>query len=604
VCAVLLLHRRVLAAAGAGAVFVIVFALVWLALGQSLRDVPAFLRGSVEIASGYNEAMSHRGSPLELWLALAVLALHGLLALSVLLACRARAAPAGIVGMVLLGIFLVWKGGFVRHDSSHALLLFGMGALTPFYVLLAHPQPLRLPARVLAAAAVFLSLGQHIHLCESNGWGATTALRTTQYNIDMLAPQRFQASLAAAFARHGALHALPQTRARVGDDEIDLMGHEQGVLFAAGLRVRHRPVFQSYSAYTPYLQNLNGAFFNSPDAPRYALAKLQAIDGHYPLTEDSAAWRALLERYFPVLCENGYLLLERQDRGASAATPQLLVQTEVSMGEWVTLAPSEHWHDLELDVAYSTRGKLAGLLFRPGQLLLDVRTTAEATFHIAPKLVRQRFLLDPCLIDSGDMVAAYVGEPSNRVLGFRVRPAPGKEEHYAPRVGVRVWQRPPAQHTPAPADLARMQAHVRALRFPTFAFLPERVEPTHGTRIIENGAADTWVMAHAPAALHFMWPGGKRVLHAEFQLAGGADEGEGQSDGVVFRVEAGTDTPRRVLFTRFLQPHAQQADRGVQSLRIEVDLPPATPLVLLTDPGPQGASTWDWSCWRAVRLEP
>jgi hypothetical protein len=72
----------------------------------------------------------------------------------------------------------------------------------------------------------------------------------------------------------------------------------------------------------------------------------------------------------------------------------------------------------------------------------------------------------------------------------------------------------------------------------------------------------------------------------------------------VFRVEAGTDTPRRVLFTRFLQPHAQQADRGVQSLRIEVDLPPATPLVLLTDPGPQGASTWDWSCWRAVRLEP
>src|SRR6185369_7697294 len=135
---------------------------------------------------------------------------------------------------------------------------------------------------------------------------------------------------------------LPRLRALVGDEPVDLMGHQQGVLFWAGFAVRHRPVFQSYSAYTPHLQGRNAAFFAGASAPRFVLANVQSVDGHLPMSEDSGAWLQMLERYRPRMVERTLLLLQLQP-GAQAVTRSVGVEQRIDWGQWLELPTSVDW---------------------------------------------------------------------------------------------------------------------------------------------------------------------------------------------------------------------------------------------------------------------
>jgi hypothetical protein len=89
-----------------------------------------------------------------------------------------------------------------------------------------------------------------------------------------------------------------------------------------------------------------------------------------------------------------------------------------------------------------------------------------------------------------------------------------------------------------------------------------------------------------------------------FELAVGAYTDGGDTDGVVFRVEVGPPSARRVAFERLLQQKQRAEDRGTQSLRLDLDLPPGTPLVLRTMVGPAEDGRWDWAVWRHVRVDP
>src|SRR6185436_3074028 len=59
----------------AAATFVLGFASLWTLCGQSPSGFPAFVRGEVEISSGFSEAMSVEGKPVEVVAGAAVLAL-------------------------------------------------------------------------------------------------------------------------------------------------------------------------------------------------------------------------------------------------------------------------------------------------------------------------------------------------------------------------------------------------------------------------------------------------------------------------------------------------------------------------------------------------
>jgi hypothetical protein len=603
IAGVLVLRRRFRLAALVPVTFLVAFAGVWIAVGQSLTDVPSFLLASWQVAQGYVGAQASRGADVDLWLAGICLAANVLLAATIIRSTR-RLPAAGAVALCLMTLFFAWKAGFVRHDDGHAILFAAVAALVPFMLVAAGGAPPRRPATALAAAAAVAGLAMNAFTRERIGIGYASLPGVVRHNGALLSPGAFRAYVAERLAPERVACPLPAVRHHVGDVPTDLMGYQQGLLFASGIRVRHRPVFQSYSVHTQELQRMNGAFYAGADAPRFVVALVQAIDGHFPLAEDSAAWKVLLDGYFPVLADDGWLLLERRPRQTAAREPTAMLAATAEIGQWVTLPASSDWHELALDVRYTARGRLAALALRPADVFLDVQVDGEEQrFRIAPRMVAEPFLLDPLVQNERDLLGAYVGKPSRRVTAFRLATASAADaRHYAASYGLRVLRRPPPA---APDDGALREASeiLARLAFPTFALAPHRVEPEGAKRVVGAGG-DAWILAHAPCSMHFAWPGGRGAVAAEFRIDPGAYADGRQGDGAVFRVEVGATLPRRVVFERALDPWRRPGDREPQRLLVEVDLPPGGAVVLTTAPGPQRDASHDWTCWRGVRLIP
>jgi hypothetical protein len=104
------------------------------------------------------------------------------------------------------------------------------------------------------------------------------------------------------------------------------------------------------------------------------------------------------------------------------------------------------------------------------------------------------------------------------------------------------------------------------------------------------------MLAHAPTALNIPATG-KRMLDIGFGLLDGAWKGDGNTDGVCFRLSAGGSISP--LWQRCLDPKQVATDRGEQ--RAEIALPEnITFLTLETSCGKSCA--WDWSYWREISL--
>jgi hypothetical protein len=101
----------------------------YLIAGQHLSSIWEYLRGSINVAAGYSEAMQLVGPPLEeiyfLLLAAALLLVVGLRKF------RRRQFWALFPVVVLTAIvFVIFKEGFVRHDSGHVKVAFAWLVVT------------------------------------------------------------------------------------------------------------------------------------------------------------------------------------------------------------------------------------------------------------------------------------------------------------------------------------------------------------------------------------------------------------------------------------------------------------------------------------------
>jgi hypothetical protein len=610
IAGVLLLLRRPTAAAAVASSFVVAIAGVWLAVGQALGDLPRWLHGSSEIARGYNECMGIIGEAGEVWSALAMIT--ALTVIAVLLWFRPRAAGTapstrlvrwGGTGIAFLTLFLTWKAGFSRQDSGHTMIFFGYAAMAPVLLLAAMP-----PARVgivtgaAITAASIAGAWLQVGTCRTLGIGMS-ADDFVRQSVGVLAPGMHVEGLVEWMAAERGTPRLPRLRQRVGDHPIDITGHQQGLLFAAGFHVRHRPVFQGYSSYTPYLQQLNGDFFRGTDAPAMTIVNVQAIDARLPMNEDSQMWLALLTGYQPTCIEQDLVLMERAtDPGPLALPARRVFDRDTTWDEWIDVPASGDWHTLALDIGFSPTGHLAEFLWRPGHLYLDLRTSTGqvSSWTIGPSLSKLPFLVDPLIRSNNDFVRTYLDAALPRVAAFRVRAEPGMEGHYRRTVVAHLdamTRRPGALS----AETRRQVDQVAdTLAFPKFSWYPFKAEPEDGVHPLDDRDG---VLAHAPCSLLFRWPGGRHQVRARFSMLPGSYSAAEKTDGASFTVEIGAATPRRVVFERLLRPANEAADRGVQQLALDLDLPEGEIVALVTGMGPANACAYDWTAWHSVSLD-
>jgi hypothetical protein len=486
-------HR--LRALAPGALFALFFVLAWALLGQSLAHLPVYLVGCWQIIAGYGEAMATEGAVSETFLALGTLLL---LSTAVLQQGRALGRrPHTLVATAFLAgtVFIAWKHGFVRHDDGHAPIFFAVAVLVPFVLHALHPAPAHSPAwaallggsvalallgfsywhglllsvllllapcalrsvvfsrpgdrpqrYALTAAAVLLALLAQWALDDwlglSRCWERFRSSATAA-----LAPQARRADREAQAAGRRDYWGLPQTRATVGEASIDLFGNSQGVVLLTGLNYQPRPVFQSYTAYTSYLAAANARYYGGPDAPAYALLRLEPIDSRLTPAEDGAALLELLRRYRPVLTEKAYVLLRRTGPPAAARPPakQTVVERAIRIGEEVRLddLPGRYQTAcLRFERTLCGQVELALYKLRALDVQLQLEGGRSRRFRLIPGMVGEPFLLNPLLEDKDDVLDLYRGAPGKRVVSLRILPPEenwASWESYRPEVRLTVY---------------------------------------------------------------------------------------------------------------------------------------------------------------------
>lgn len=609
------LERRWRALAVLTGVYLASAAGCWLLAGQNLAYLPAYLKGVLELASGYNASM---GLPETPFIRTAGFALAAGLALNFtwVAAHSARSFRLGVVLLLLAGFsFIKWKHGYLRADG-HVFIFFASAAVITLTLWLAArtpvfgPPPPAAPGRrrIGLALAVAVTGFAVVGCAEFWLWRvyriAADAPAALLRNLRFVArPGFFRVPLDAELEHNRREAQVPQIQNTIGQGTVDFFGFEQGLLLLNKLNYRPRPMGGgSFNVFTPWLQEKNEAFVRDPSrAPAWQVLKLQTLDYRLPSADDPLTLRAILELYSPVLMPRDYLLFKRRATQPPQAGLVELSKHRVQSGVSLTVPDPGQGRMLLFSVQapLSVGGTIRSFLYRPPELrarLFSQRHPLGRTFALKPPMVRRPVILSPLLLDNLDVIQLFgektvdpvhrlqlIAEPGFDSGGFTVSfyslPRPPKPEGSDIGEIITYWHHP--FYNRAPMELVTQETGIRELN----------KEPI--------------TVVHAPGSITWdLQPGDQQVIFS-YGLMPQTYLNGGQTDGVEFSVEVlAPSHGGRILFKRLLQPFTVEADRNMQ--RSRVFLPPFEPgarLRIRTHPGRDNNGAYDQSYVARVQIK-
>jgi hypothetical protein len=228
---------------------------------------------------------------------------------------------------------------------------------------------------------------------------------------------------------------LPQIREYVKDEPVDVISYEQGVAYANNFNLVFRPIFQSYSAYTPELIERNDAFYRSASSPKWLIFKLQTIDHRLPSEDD-----ALL--YTPVIAEKNYLLLKRDPGANQNCLEQHVMSTTTTIGNWLDLkAAGPGTLNVRIDFGLSLLGRLKALALRTPVAAIEVQRDDGKTvrYRLLHAAAETGFMVSPLLDNTQEYLDWRMGNPVHRATALRVMPwKPGNAGEFSSHVSFSV----------------------------------------------------------------------------------------------------------------------------------------------------------------------
>ncbi len=270
----------------------------WIATGQRLGALPAYAHGAARIITGYAAAMSISEASLTWeYTAACVAFVFGLAAAFQMTSTATTRIRWGIVAVWVVFSFFEFKEGFVRHDSGHALIYF-VALMGGFFAFRWRPGT-QLVGLGLASALFVFTLaaeGSFVSTLVDPGGNASEAISQIREVAGKSERNAIMARGRAAI--EAALPLDPQTLALLRGHTVHVGPYEAAVAWAYHLDWRPLPVFQSYTAYTTGLDQMNADALNSSSAPERILRNLDTgIDGRVLEFDEGDTNRTILCRY-------------------------------------------------------------------------------------------------------------------------------------------------------------------------------------------------------------------------------------------------------------------------------------------------------------------
>lgn len=447
-----------LRAAAITAAFTLAFGILWKVLGQQLVNIPNWLRGNMELSSGYLEAMALPPNPSILLFASMAVALFILLLLR---AARHRLSrPEGLTPLVLVLLFALisLKQAFVRADDLHILRfafsfpLLAILLCTDMVEKGSPPLTWRLRELsqiliILLCLAVYYQLFR-ISRPDDQTPGKNFVDISRRYFAANMAKQSGQLLKIAMGRGLECFEGLsPAGKKRdasiigthVGNDSVDVVSAFSWMAMQEGLNYRPRPVIQGYTAYTPYLQNLNRSFMQSDRRPDWMIVMMDSIDKRLPTMEDPLLFPWIIKNYGLEWYDESLLLFKTRGRMQTSPATLLVAEQLLDFGQPLDLSRTgDEGLLLQVEIEPTVKGRLAGLLYQRPPLTITIKyDQQQITRRFVPIMGKEGFLLNPLLLDVKDVALYSRGVQHNlKSLHFSI-PA-GVRSLYCEKIKVRL----------------------------------------------------------------------------------------------------------------------------------------------------------------------
>lgn len=383
----------------------IYMAIFWFLADQELENILNYFRTMKFIIAGYTDAMSTNGPFFEPVMVIITSFIFG----RIIIRKNSSDFYAKWFSVLILAstIFVAWKAGHVRQDA-HAITTGVFVIYLGLYFLKARHKAKRYYFVISILSLVNVTVPLYNHSTEAIKYIIPNALNPYVSAWDGLrsrfadnrALARSFASATAQIATAAGLPVLPGT--------CDIYSHGQSALIASGNQWNPRPVFQSYSAYTPALAELNNAHLSGGAAPDNLFFNVEPIDQRFPALEDGLSWPTILKNYRPAGFAGTYLILKKQST-SPVVLPPPVIQAQHALGEIVAVPQGSGPIFVRIKFRQGILGKLADLLLKSAKLrmwvMLDDGSVEQ--FRLIAGMTETGFLISPLVRSAADFAHLY-----------------------------------------------------------------------------------------------------------------------------------------------------------------------------------------------------
>jgi len=270
----------------------------WTASGQPLGALPAYVRNSVQVVSGYAAAMSEEQSGLG-WQYFAAFVAFTVGVVGALQMTRGWSSRGrwGIVALWAVFCFFEYKQGFVRHEGEHGkiLLIAFMGGFLAFRW---RGRRQLVGLGLTALLFVFAVAAQdraNLRALDP----ARNAASATKQLIQVADPAKHAAVIAEGRQAIQLTYPIdPPTLQLLRGHTVHLEPYQTAIVWAYRLDWAPLPAFQSYVAYTTALDQGDADTLNSARAPQRILRNRDRdFDGRVQSFDEGLTARTILCRY-------------------------------------------------------------------------------------------------------------------------------------------------------------------------------------------------------------------------------------------------------------------------------------------------------------------